>query len=166
MKFFTNCIIFLIFTIIFFNQELLAQKVTDVSFKATEGQIYIYYTLGAVDKNDYNISVVLKRLKNKSFSYSPLDLSGDVGKGSFTQGKKKIVWSVSEKEMSMFDGDDFYFEVFVDKIKSSHGIPWYYFAGVAAVGGAVAAVLLGGKDNTSTTGTTNNFSFPDPPGRP
>ena len=66
-------------------------------------------------------------------------------------------------EMLMFDGDDFYFEVFANKIESSGGIPWYYYVGTAAVGGAAAVVLLGGDDSKDTPTTTN---FPSPPTRP
>ena len=163
MKINVKCIVLIFFILNFFNNNFLAQKVTDVSFEAVGEQINIYYTLDSLEDSEYEITVLLKRLSIPSFNYSPTEISGSVGKGRFSEGKKTVVWTVSEEEMAIFDGDDFYFEIFVNKIKPSKGIPWYYYVGTAVVGGATAAVLLLTGNNNN--GTTSN-NFPAPPGRP
>lgn len=146
-----------------FTQILFAQEIKDVSFEVSGEQIIIYYSLNSNPGDLFDISIHLKRLNDQSFDYVPQSLTGDIGDDQSAGIGKIIKWDVDEDEMAMFDGDDFYFEVFAEKIKPSGGIPWYYYAGTAAVGGAVAAVLLGGSSDKSATTATK---FPQPPGRP
>jgi hypothetical protein len=146
------------------NYEILSQSISKVSFKVLGEDIHISYTLTPSSTDDFEISILLKRTNDGSFNYLPENLSGDIGEGQFSGINRVIIWNVSETEMAMFDGDDFYFEVFANKLETSGGIPWYYFVGTAAVGGAIAAaVLLGGNDESSPPTTQN---FPQPPDRP
>ena len=144
-----------------------AQTIKDVSFEADEEKIFIYYTLTAPESDEFEITTILKRLNDASFSYEPENLSNNIGEGQYAGVRKSIIWDVTEDEFSMFDGDDFYFEVFAEKIESGGGIPWYYYVGTAVVGGGVAAaVLLGGSDENGGGTTPPTTSFPNPPARP
>ncbi len=146
------------------SKNIYSQEISNVHFEVINNQIKIYYNLTAQPDDKFDISVLLKRLNDKSFSYEPENLIGDIG-AEKVQGKNKtIIWKVSDEEMNMFEGEDFYFEVYAEKNEPSGGIPWYYYVGTAAVGGAAAVLLLGkGSDSKSSNPAT---SFPTPPGRP
>ncbi len=166
MKSITKYILILFCSLITMN-IINAQAITNVSFEAEGEQIFIYYTLTSSQNAEFDITTVLKRLNNASFSYVPENLSNDIGDGQYAGVRKTIIWDVTEDEFLMFDGDDFYFEVLAQKIESSGGIPWYYYVGTAVVGGGVAAaVLLGGSDENGGGTTPPTTSFPTPPTRP
>jgi hypothetical protein len=132
-----------------------------VSFESKEDKIYIYYTLDANLNDEFEIEVILKRTSVPTFEYRPSDLTGDIGTGKFAGSKKTIIWQVSESEMKMFNGDDFYFEIDAQKIEDGGGIPWYVYVGGLAAGGVAAViVLLGGDDEPEST------DFASPPARP
>lgn len=158
-------VIFIFYSLLFI-QNIFSQEIRDVSFELVGEQIYIHYTLNAPISSEFEIQTLLKRLNNASFVYEPQILSGDIGDNQYSGVNKRIIWSVSEDEMNMLDGDDFYFEVIAEEIEASSGggIPWYYYVGTAAVGGAVAAVLLSGGSDDNNDTTTN--TFPSPPSRP
>ena len=164
MKFIFQLKPIVIIGVMIFYQSLIAQQVTNVSFELIGQNINIYYSLSPITTDNYEITSILKRTSDPMFSYTPQNLEGDIGEGKFSGTKRKIIWLVSSEEMNMFDGDDFYFEIFANKIIESGGIPWYYYVGTAAVGGGVAAILLGGSDSKSTPNETQ--SFPSPPDRP
>lgn len=145
---------------------IIAQEVSNVSFELIGENIHITFTLTPITEDEYEISSVLKRTSDASFQYTPENMTGDIGEGKYAGINRKIIWNVTDQEMKLFDGDDYYFEVTAKKIESSGGIPWYYYVGTAAVGGAVAAVLLGGSDDKSSSTTTTTTSFAPPPGRP
>jgi hypothetical protein len=156
----TYQLIILIFSI-FISKISFAQENIDVSFESKEDKIYIYYTLDANLNDEYEINVVLKRTSVPSFEYVPENVSGDIGIGKYAGSQKTIIWQVSESEMEMFDGDDFYFEIDAVKIDDGGGIPWYVWVGGLAAGGiAAVVVLLGGDDEGEST------EFAQPPARP
>ncbi|MCW8850688.1 MAG: hypothetical protein OQJ81_11965, partial [Melioribacteraceae bacterium] len=132
MKFILKLKLILIFFILISFKSLSAQQISDVSFELDGQNINIFYTLTPITSDNYEITTLLKRTSDPNFNYSPQNLSGDVGEGKHSGIRKKIIWKVSEIEMNMFDGDDFYFEVFANKIEESNGIPWYYYVGTAA----------------------------------
>lgn len=144
---------------------IVAQEVSNVSFELIGENIHITYTLTPITEDEYEVTTLLKRTSDASFQYTPEAMTGDIGEGKYSGISRKIIWNVTNQEMELFDGDDYYFEVTAKKIESSGGIPWYYYVGTAAVGGAVAAVLLGGNDDKSSSSTTT-ASFAPPPGRP
>lgn len=133
------------------------------TFEVQDEKVLIHYSLTAEPETEYEISVVLRRTGNSSFSYEPENLTGDIGEGKFTSGNKTIVWVLTGEETEKFDGDDFYFEIKVNKIEGG-GIAWYYYVGAMVLGGGAAAVLIGGKKTDETTPSTT--SFPLPPVRP
>ena len=166
MKTLFNIIIFTLIIGHICNVDIFSQDVKDVSFELIDEQVFIYYTLVAPANEEYEISAFLKRLNDASFSYIPDNISSGIGDGQYAGVKKIIIWDVTDEEFDMFDGDDFYFEVFAEKVKkTSGGIPWYYYAGTAVVGGAVAAILLGGNGSSDENGSKTS-NFPPPPARP
>ena len=164
MKILFQFSLLVIITSVIICKKTYSQDISNVHFEVVNDQIKIYYNLTANPDDKFDVSVILKRQNDKSFNYEPENLSGDVGSEKIPGNNKTIFWNVSEEEMNMFDGDDFYFEVYAEKVEPSGGIPWYYYVGTAAVGGAAAVLLLGkGSDNKSSSSTTN---FPTPPERP
>lgn len=147
-----------------YSTHIYSQQISDVYFELEGENISIYYSLSPITSDEFEISLILKRTSVPNFNYSPKELKGDIGEGKFAGIERKIIWYVTDEEMNMFDGDDFYFEVFAEKIKKSGGIPWYYYVGTAAVGGVAAILLSGGSDSDKKT--TTSQSFPPPPDRP
>jgi hypothetical protein len=134
------------------------------TFEASQdGKIFIYYQLNGDPEKEYDVSVVLKRTSVPSFELVPSDISGNVGKGKYGNGTKKtIIWTLKPEEKAILNGEDFYFVVNAEEVKSGGGIPWYVYVGGAALAGGAAVLLLSKKSDNSTT-TTN---FPESPGRP
>lgn len=166
MKYIYQFILTVIILLPLIHGSAYPQERISTTFEASpDGKIFIYYQLNGDPEKEYDISVVLKRTSVPSFELTPSDLSGNVGKGKYGDGTKKtIIWNLKPEEKAILNGEDFYFVVNADEIKSGGGIPWYVYVGGAAVAGGVAAVLLLNKK--SDNGTTTTESFPTPPGRP
>jgi len=159
-----NMLFFFLTLLFFLNGKSFTQEKVDVSFEEINGKIFIYYTLNETTGSQYDVSLLLRRTSETSFSYAPSDITGDIGEGDFAGKKNTVIWNITDDEMNMFDGDDFYFEVIADAIVESEGIPWYYYVGGAVVAGSVAAVTLLGGDEKTTPTPSGNFALP--PDRP
>lgn len=147
-----------------FNSSLIySQEKIDATFEAGEGKILIHYELKGDSQKDYEVSIVLKRTSDHSFAVIPDETTGDIGEGKFAGKKSTITWLLNSDEEEMLDGDDFYFDVFAEEIKTGGGIPWYVYIGGAALAGGTAAILL---LNKSSDEETPPASFPTPPARP
>ncbi len=156
--------------VIFLPMLLQAQGKIETTFETSNGKIIIYYQLNADPDLEYDVSVLLKRSSDGSYSYAPDGLTGDVGRGKFAQNKRSVTWILKSAEMSMLDGDDFYFEVTAVPVEVKKGASWLYYVGGILVGGGVAAAVILNKksqDESSTiNGNNNTGGFPTPPGRP
>ncbi len=148
----------------FISSSSFSQQRINATFEASqEGKIFIYYQLNGDPEKEYDVSVVLKRTSVPSFELVPSDVSGNIGKGKYGDGSKKtIIWNLKPEEKSILNGEDFYFVVNAEEVKSGGGIPWYLYVGGAALVGGAAVLLLAKKSDNTTTSTT----FPEPPGRP
>lgn len=156
--------IFSLLVLFGFNSSLFyPQEKIDATFEAAEGKILIHYELKGDPQKEYEISIVLKRTSDPSFEIIPDETAGDIGEGKFAGKKSTITWILNSDEEEMLDGDDFYFDVFAEEIKTGGGIPWYVYIGGAALAGGTAAILL---LNKSSDEETTPASFPTPPGRP
>jgi hypothetical protein len=159
---------FMLTVILFFpliSSTTYSQGRISTTFEASpDGKIFIYYQLNGDPQKEYNVSVVLKRTSAPSFELTPSDLSGNIGEGKFGDGSKKTIWTLKPEEKSILNGEDFYFVVNAEEVKSGGGIPWYVYVGGAALAGGTAAVLLLNKKSDNSTTTTE--TFPSPPGRP
>ena len=169
MKIFFNILLVLIFLFSFLPNSSFSQQRISTTFEASpEGKIFIYYQLHGDPEKEYDISVVLKRTSIPSFELVPSDLSGNIGRGKFGDGNKKtIIWTLKPEEKTILNGEDFYFVVNAEEVKSGGGIPWYvYVGGVAVAGGTAAVLLLSKKSNDNNSPTSSSDNFPQPPGRP
>lgn len=144
-----------------FTNTIFSQQKVETNFEVKDQKIYIYYQFDGDPEDKYEIEVKLKRGHNPEFSYEPLELKGDIGKGYFAKKKCTIIWELKESETQQFaDGDDFYFEVLVDESKSKLWL--YLLGGGVIVSGGIAAILLGMPRNDPPSET----KLPMPPARP
>ncbi len=166
MKYIGQFILPAIILLTFISDFTYSQERISTTFEASpDGKIFIYYQLNGNPEKEYDINVVLKRTSVPSFELTPSDLSGNVGRGKYGDGSKKtIIWTLKPEEKAILNGEDFYFVVNVDEVKSGGGIPWYVYVGGAALAGGAAVLLLNKKSDSGTTATTE--SFPSPPARP
>ncbi len=147
-----------------FNGSMIySQEKIEATFEAGEGKILIHYELKGDSQKDYEVSIILKRTSDHSFEVIPDETTGDIGEGKFAGKKSTIIWILNSDEEEMLDGDDFYFDVFAEEIKTVGGIPWYVYIGGAALAGGTAAILLLNKSSDEETTPT---VFPTPPARP
>lgn len=141
------------------------QEKVKVSSEAVEGKVFIYYELQGNPSEEYEVNLLLKRTSQPSFIYSPEDLEGDIDKGKFASGRRKITWKLTDKEKKMFaGGDDYYFEVSANRAGDSS--PWYYYVGAALVAGGAAAAIITWNSQGDQGGQTGSQGLPAPPGRP
>ena len=156
--------IFSLIILLGFNGSMIySQEKIEATFEAGEGKILIHYELKGDSQKDYEVSIILKRTSDHSFEVIPDETTGDIGEGKFAGKKSTIIWILNSDEEEMLDGDDFYFDVFAEEIKTVGGIPWYVYIGGAALAGGTAAILLLNKSSDEETTPT---VFPTPPARP
>lgn len=148
------------------SRDVFSQQKIQASFDYSEGKIFIFYEFEGDRTKDYEVEIALKRTSDPGYSLVPEKLSGDIGEGKFANKKCKVIWELNRDEESLFEGEDFYFDVAASEITSGGGIPWYVFAGGAAVAGGTAAILLLGKKDGDGTTTPPTSGFPTPPVRP
>jgi hypothetical protein len=150
---------------LFLNDSFCQERISTTFEASPDGKIFIYYQLNGDPEKEYDINVVLKRTSVPSFELVPSDISGNVGKGKYGDGTKKtIIWTLKPEEKAILNGEDFYFVVNAEEVKSGGGIPWYVFVGGAALAGGAAALLLTKKSDNTPAATTT--TFPSPPARP
>ncbi|MCU7497387.1 MAG: hypothetical protein HF314_16270 [Ignavibacteria bacterium] len=154
-----------VFVILLAALPLRAQEKISVTSEAAEGKVFIYYELQGNPAEDYEISLLLRRTSQPTFSYSPEELEGDFNEGKFATGKRKITWKLTPEEKKMFfEGDDYYFEVLAKP--SGGGTSWYYYLGAALVAGGAAAAIITWNQQGDGGGRTSDQTLPTPPGRP
>lgn len=159
----------LLILLLFISSPSSVAQSIEASFEVTqEGTINIYYEFNGNPEKDYDITVVLKRKNDPSFSLTPKNLSGSVGIGKFANVKRTIVWELTPSEQQSLQGTDYYFAVNAKPMEteSGGGIPWYVYVGGAAIVGGTAAILLLNKSSSSSSGSNTSTPLPDPPTRP
>ncbi len=139
-------------------------SVTNLSYSLRVSDVVVHYDLNGPPDKSYDVSLVLKRDSEPYFKMQPKSVSGQVGTGEFAGRGREIVWHLYRDVPSGLDGNDYYFEVNASMIvpEKGGGIPWYYFAGGALVGGAAAVYF--GTDLINKSGGANHL--PGPPVRP
>jgi hypothetical protein len=141
------------------------QKKINTSFEYSDHQINIVYEFQGDSTGQYDVSVALKRTSDSNFNLKPEQLTGDLGEGNFADGKRKIIWHLTQQEEESLTGDDYFFEVTASEIKKSGGIAWYVYVGGILLGGGAAAVLVTNKKSL-TSGSNSGTALASPPGRP
>jgi hypothetical protein len=149
-------------------------QVENVQFTTVRDTIIVTYNLVPVEKGKAvsaekarydsacQITLLLKREGDASFTYLPKEVTGDVGSGIIPGNDKQIRWAPSSEFPDGLEGNDFYFIVLASPVvKNSHVLVWVG-ATAAVLAGATAAVLL----LKSGPGTSSAEGFPLPPARP
>jgi hypothetical protein len=143
-------------------------KAANISFKVAGQVVVIYYDLNASADQMYKVSLTLKKRFDSTFTYTPVDISGDVGPSVIPGENRIVTWKLADEFPKGLPGEDCFFVVGVEPgSQASGGIsPWMWIAGGAAVvGGVVLAVVLKGSPGGGPPVTPVN-NFPNPPGRP
>lgn len=151
--------------LIFFSVSGLAkaQEISNAKFDISENTVNIYYDLKTDTKKEYEVTVVLKRKNQPGFILELDEATGNIGDDQYAGVNKKIVWKPGSKELSVLDGDDFYFEITAVEAKGS---TWYYYVGGVVAGGVVAAVTLLNKKSTTSGSQSGETEIKNPPLRP
>jgi hypothetical protein len=172
MKNYKTKIIIVLYLIFIFDLNLFAQQDDSLKIKIQleikTGKVIIHYDLYGPKDLEYKVDVSLSKDKDKTFFYIPKDLSGDIGKGYFVGKDRRIEWNYSrEFPLGL---EDVIFEVTANviprpaekitrqEVKESSNTIYWIGAGVAVVGGGLAAIILGGKKTQP-----NVVDLPDPP---
>lgn len=132
-------------------------RAKNISWKLIKDEIVITYDLEGAFTETYNVSVRMLREGDKKFLVEPKTVSGDVGDDKIVGTRKTIRWKFLRDAPNGFAGNDFYFEITVDR---AGGFPWLWVGGGAAAAGVAVALLL--KKGEVVT----QAELPDPPGRP
>ncbi|MEW6511418.1 MAG: hypothetical protein AB1428_10705 [Bacteroidota bacterium] len=142
----------------------------NVSFRVTGQVVEIYYDLIAPAEQVYNVTVILKRRFEKTYSYVPVATSGDVGPAVIPGENRRITWKLTDEFPNGLPGEDCFFVIEAQPGAPVSGgissIVWIV-GGAAVLGGVLTAVLLSSKGNGGGGPPVIPPSdFPNPPGRP
>ncbi len=143
-----------------FAQEF---QIKRINFSPIGQEVEITYDLEGNAEQIYVVNVTLKKESNPEFEYIPQKLRGDYGKGQFAGFGRKIFWAILFDNGSKFVGNDYYFEIEVEKYIPGN-FPWLYVVGGSGiVSGIVYYLLTHGQPQSTTTPATG---LPTPPNRP
>ena len=106
------------------------------------------------------ISIRFLREDDKSFEIVPTSVTGDVGEGKFAGKGKQIFWAYRNDILMLPTGNDFYFELSVDRVRGTW--LWYAVIGAVTAAGVLTKYILDKKESKSTVDET----LPLPPARP
>lgn len=139
-------------------------SIENVRFESTADLVKIYYDLNAPVDKVHDVRITLRRESDITFTYRPLNITGDVGTIVFPGQKRRIVWEILKEFPDGLPGDDFYFVIDAEYVEPESNTPWLLIGGGAAlVGGVVLLLSMGGKDPVIPP---VNPEFPTPPSRP
>jgi hypothetical protein len=142
-------------------------SIENVRFETSADLVKIYYDLNAPVDQVHDVRITLRRESDITFSYRPLNITGDVGTIVFPGQKRRIVWEILKEYPDGLQGDDFYFVIEAEYVEPEGTSPWLWIGGGAAVvGGVVLLLSLGGKDDGGGGGGGGTNAFPLPPSRP
>lgn len=130
--------------------------------KQSRANVFIEYDLEGSDDDVYTISLSVRLASDTTYTYTPINVIGDIGANIRPGKNKRISWRVSDEYIPAFDKEDLEYIVRAYAPPKSGGAELYIAGGVAVVGLALAIVLLSSNKTEGTTAT----EFPLPPGRP
>lgn len=139
-------------------------KVENAQWKVAGDVVVITYDLVSDPALQYEVHVTLTRESNRNFKLVPKSATGAIGKGKFAGSRMEIRWEYMKDVPEGLEGDDYVFEFVINVIREEGGgSNWIYYVGGVGLAGVAAAVLLGGKKES--TGTTNGTTgqLPAPP---
>jgi len=140
------------------------QLIKNVHFSTNDNNVWIFYDLQGNAESSYQIQLLASTNGGKTYTISPTNVTGDVGKGVHPGKNKQIIWNVMEDYPDGIKGLNFQFLVKAhqDKPFLNHQIVKYALIGVASVGIGVTLYLLLHSNNKSG----HSGGFPLPPPRP
>jgi hypothetical protein len=140
-------------------------SIENVQFDVAGELVRINYDLNAPLDKVHVVRLVLYRESDPTFSYRPVNVTGDVGTIVFPGQKRRIVWEFTKEFPEGLTGTDYYFVVEAEWIAPEKSHMWWWIGGGAAVAGGLITVLLLKKSPGGDIINTNT-DFPNPPGRP
>ena len=138
----------------------------NVGFKVTGQVVQIFYDLIAPSDQVYTVTVVMKKRFDKTYSYTPISVSGDVGQAVIPGENRRISWKLTDEFPNGLPGEDCFFVVDAESGSAAPGgisTTVWIIGGAAVLGGVLTAVLL---SKGSTPPPPASSVFPNPPGRP
>ncbi len=125
--------------------------------------IFIEYDLGGDPDELYAVSLRVKLASDTSFTYTPINVIGDIGANVRPGKNRRISWRTSDEYIPALDKQDVQFVV--TAVSPSGGGPsteLYIAGGVGVLGVALAVILLSSNKAAQEPVRT----YPLPPGRP
>jgi hypothetical protein len=119
-----------------------------VDIKKTDDAFEIYYDIIGSEDDQYDVSLTLLRASDPAFRLVPAHVSGKIGTGSFAGKNNVIIWQYKSDLLSDLKGNDYRFELAVQKINKS-SFPWLWVGAGVAAGGVAAILLLSGNKNST-----------------
>ena len=144
--------------------EKSSHLVKDVHFSTSDNKVWIFYDLQGDKKATYQIQLLASTNGGKTYTISPTNVSGDIGRDVKAGKKKEIIWHIMEDYPEGLQGSDFQFLIKAHREGPAinHRLLKFAAIGVAAVGvGVVLILLLSGSNSAGSSG-----GFPLPPPRP
>jgi len=116
-------------------------KAGNISFKVAGAVVVIFYDLTAPADQLYKVTLTLKRRFDPTFSYTPTNISGDVGPSVVPGDNRAITWRFGNEYPKGLPGEDCFFVVDVEVGSAApQGIsPVIWIAGGAAEAGGTLA---------------------------
>lgn len=124
--------------------------------------VFIEYDLAGDPDELYTVSLRVKLASDTSFTYTPLNVIGDIGSNVRPGKNRRISWRTSDEYIPALDKPDVQFVVRAVAPQSGPGSELYIAGGAGVLGLALAIILL--SSNKAEQEPVR--SFPLPPGRP
>ncbi len=127
--------------------------------------VFIEYDLAGSPSDVYTVTLTVRLHSDTSFSYTPINVIGDIGANIRPGKNKRISWRISDEYVSAYDDvNDMKFVITAIPAESEGSGSGLYIAGGAVVAGLTIAIILLSSKKDVDAGKTN--VFPQPPGRP
>lgn len=126
--------------------------------------IFIEYDLEGSSSDLYTVTLTVKSKTDSLYSYTPINVIGDVGANIRPGKNKRISWRISDEFPPVLGTPDAQFVVRAIPPKREGGSTELYVAGGAALLGVALAIVFLSSNKADATQTNN--VFPNPPGRP
>ncbi len=131
--------------------------------KQGKANVFIEYDLVGEPSDVYTITLTVKRKLDSTFTYTPLNVIGDIGANIRPGKNKRISWRLADEYRPELDKEDIVFAVKAIAPRSEGVSTELYIAGGAAVVGLALAIAILSSGKTEEP---VNSVFPRPPGRP
>ncbi|MBX2991693.1 MAG: hypothetical protein KF749_11065 [Bacteroidetes bacterium] len=127
--------------------------------------VFLEYDLAGSPSDVYTVTLTIRLHSDTSYSYTPINVIGDIGANIRPGKNKRISWRISDEYVSAYDDvNDIRFVISAIPAESEGGNSGLYIAGGAVVAGLTLAIILLSSKKDDDAGKTN--VFPQPPGRP